>query len=407
MTGTDFHQSYAAALHSFLVAGEESSLTVGYELGRQALEERISALEIIENHSRLIVDFATSTPLDGPAALQFLLQTLAPLDVATRGFLDGTRRYEQERARAENLADRDEFRTALVNSLQEGFFVADSDGSVVEVNDAFAEITGFGPDGLPYKWPYPWLADADEAADRLGRLRRDGHMEAETAIRLGNGHTGWVAVSMNKVVGADEDTYVGTIRDITAARAAAVRERAVVRLATAVGVANSVASRRSRLRAIRTRRAGAISIRRCRPLCGPRATACPSPSSLSDSTGLTGRTESSQRSPVRAMSHYGCSSMRFDDSVPKTGCWQRFSSVISVSRCSMSGSSRSHATLRSRSSARCSRRRRLHRGSRCGTSRQCHRWRSAATGTTCCRSASTTSASSSATVWAAVSRQRQ
>src|SRR5262249_41102382 len=40
---------------------------------------------------------------------------------------------------------------------------------------------------------------------------------------------------------ANEDVYVGTIRDITAERAFAARESAVLRLATAVGVAKSVA----------------------------------------------------------------------------------------------------------------------------------------------------------------------
>jgi PAS domain S-box-containing protein len=238
MTDAGFHQRYAAALHAFLVAREESSLAVGYDLGRQALQQRISTLEIIENHSRLIGEFATTAPLDDAAALQFLLQTLAPLDVATRGFLDGTRRYEQERARADDLAVRDEFRSALVNSLQEGFFVADRDGSVNEVNDAFAEITGFTADRLPYRWPYPWVADVDTAAERLGALRRDGHIESETSIRHRDGHVKWVAVSMNAVPGAD--AYVGTIRDITATRSATTRESAAAGLATAVGVANSV-----------------------------------------------------------------------------------------------------------------------------------------------------------------------
>ena len=101
-------------------------------------------LDIIENHSRLVEQIEQGTPGDTAAALQFLLQTLAALDVATRGFLDGTRRYEQQRARADDLADRDEFRNALVNSLQEGFFVADHTGAIVEINDAFADITGYG-----------------------------------------------------------------------------------------------------------------------------------------------------------------------------------------------------------------------------------------------------------------------
>ena len=77
--------------------------------GAGRCSERMSMLDIIENHSRL-VQSSRSTPPDTAAALQFLLQTLAAFDVATRGFLDGTRRYEQQRARAEDLADRDEIR---------------------------------------------------------------------------------------------------------------------------------------------------------------------------------------------------------------------------------------------------------------------------------------------------------
>src|SRR3954471_24660064 len=241
MTGAaEFHASYAAALSAYLAAKDEDTLAVGHELGRRALAGQISMLEIIENHSRL-VDGRDDTAV----ALQFLLQTLAALDVATRGFIDGTKRYEQQRARADNLADRDEFRTALVNSLQEGFFVSDGTGAVIEINDAFADITGYGSDGLPYAWPHPWMADDKTSNERLAGLLAQGTLEAEAAIRHRDGHTVWVAMRVNAVTSpsAEEDTgdtYVGTIRDITAARAAAERERAVTRLATAVSVAKSI-----------------------------------------------------------------------------------------------------------------------------------------------------------------------
>jgi len=157
MTGAaDFHVEYAAALRAHLEAQDEDTLAVGHELGRRALQEQISILAIVENHSRLVD--APDSGIDAMVGLQFLLQTLAALDVVTRGFLDGTKRYELQRARAEDLADRDEFRTALVNSLQEGFFVADGTGAVIEINDAFADITGYGADGVPYGWPHPWMA---------------------------------------------------------------------------------------------------------------------------------------------------------------------------------------------------------------------------------------------------------
>jgi PAS domain S-box-containing protein len=237
----DFHAQYAAALRAYLDDQSEDTLAVGHELGRRALQDQISMLEIIENHSRLVYGPDSST--ENAVALQFLLQTLAALDVATRGFIDGTRRYEQQRARADNLADRDQFRTALVNSLQEGFFVADRTGAVIEINDAFADITGFGTDGVPYKWQHPWMADDTGSGERLASLLSQGTLEAEAPIRHRDGHIVWVAMSVNAVTSpsAGQDTYVGTIRDITATRAAAVRERAVAHLATTVSVAKSVA----------------------------------------------------------------------------------------------------------------------------------------------------------------------
>jgi PAS domain S-box-containing protein len=238
----DFHVGYAAALRTYLESRGEEDLAVGHELGRRALQEDISMLEIIENHFQLVDELAQNPGSEGAGALAFLLQTLAPLDIATRGFLAGTRRYEEQRARAEDLADRDEFRNALVNSLQEGFFVSDRSGAVVELNDAFTKITGHQAHGLPYRWPHPWLVDEKAARQQLSRLSQENQVQYETPIRHRDGRLVWVAANINRVTtdAADGDVYVGTIRDITAERAFAARESAVLRLATAVSVAKSV-----------------------------------------------------------------------------------------------------------------------------------------------------------------------
>ena len=243
MTQADeFHVGYAAALRTYLESRREEDLAVGHELGRRALQEDISMLEIIENHFQLVDELAQNPGSEGAGALAFLLQTLAPLDIATRGFLAGTRRYEEQRARAEDLADRDEFRNALVNSLQEGFFVSDRSGAVVELNDAFTKITGHQAHGLPYRWPHPWLVDEKAARQQLSRLSQENQVQYETPIRHRDGRLVWVAANINRVTtdAADGDVYVGTIRDITAERAFAARESAVLRLATAVSVAKSV-----------------------------------------------------------------------------------------------------------------------------------------------------------------------
>ncbi|SPM34139.1 stage II sporulation protein E [Mycobacterium rhizamassiliense] len=243
MTGSeDFHAEYVAALRSYVAERNEDSLSIAHELGRRALQEQVSMLDIIEKHVRLVLELSKDVHIAAPIALEFLLQTLAPLDVATRGFLDGTKRYAEQRARAEGLADRDKFRTALVNSLQEGFFVADQEGSVVEMNKAFIDILGYPEDGLPYRWPHPWLVDKKTARQQQSRVRTNGSAEYETPIRHRDGHLAWVTVTINAVkeAGSDHAVYVGTIRDITAERAFAARESAVLRLATAVAVAKSV-----------------------------------------------------------------------------------------------------------------------------------------------------------------------
>ncbi|OBH24189.1 stage II sporulation protein E [Mycobacterium sp. E342] len=242
MSDHDFHAQYASALRTYMKARDEDSLAVAYELGRRALQEEVSLLAIIERHVELILELAKDIQIDAPIALEFLLQMLVPLDIATRGFLDGTRRYARERARAEGLADRDKFRTALVNSLQEGFFVADHEGSVVEMNNALIEILGYPAEDLPYRWPHPWLVDQQGATQQQALVRSIGSTAYETPIRHHDGHLVWVTVSINAVQGSgsDQDVFVGTIRDITAERAFAARESAVLRLATAVAVAKSV-----------------------------------------------------------------------------------------------------------------------------------------------------------------------
>ncbi len=236
MTSDDFHTQYAAALRAYLQAPGEKDLGAGNELGRQALNDDVSMLGIVAQHSELVHQLAQDIPdFDGAEALAFLLHTLAPLDAATR-------RSEEQRARADDLADRDEFRNAVVNSLQEGFFVSDRTGSVIELNDAFAKLTGYPAQGLPYRWPHPWLVDEKAARLQQSRLRNETQVQYETPIRHRDGRLVWVAANVNRVEpdNAGDDVYVGTLRDITAERAFAARESAVLRLATAVSVAKSM-----------------------------------------------------------------------------------------------------------------------------------------------------------------------
>ena len=65
----DFHVGYAAALRTYLESREQEDLAVGHELGRRALQEDVSMLEIIENHFQLVDELAQNPGFEGAAAL--------------------------------------------------------------------------------------------------------------------------------------------------------------------------------------------------------------------------------------------------------------------------------------------------------------------------------------------------
>ena len=142
------------------------------------------------------------------------------------------------------------FRRALMHSLQEGFFLADHNGVVTEVNDAFGDITGYGPEGAPYPLPYPWLPDAerDEENWKLHMriveeaLREDGG-QYTVPIRRRDGRLIWATATVRIIPAAHAGSKIrlGTLRDVTAEREAAEREAAVSRLAAELAAATDVA----------------------------------------------------------------------------------------------------------------------------------------------------------------------
>lgn len=117
------------------------------------------------------------------------------------------------------------WRTALVDSLQEAFFVCDERGTVVEINSAFTEILGYGPEGLPYVQTHPWWPDAGDDpeahrqfADAFAHFLTHPHGSYTVPARHRDGHRIWINASFNQV--DDPDTgrrvMVGTFRDVTA-----------------------------------------------------------------------------------------------------------------------------------------------------------------------------------------------
>lgn len=141
------------------------------------------------------------------------------------------------------------WRTALIDSLQEAFFVCDESGAVVEINAAFTDMLGYGPEDLPYAPVHPWWPDAatDPDAHRQADEAFSGVLEhAQGSCTLPvthrDGHRLWAAVTYNTA--QDPETgrrvTVGTFRDVTAERYAVQREKALAALSTCLSRAASL-----------------------------------------------------------------------------------------------------------------------------------------------------------------------
>ncbi|WP_373365613.1 SpoIIE family protein phosphatase [Mycobacterium kansasii] len=141
------------------------------------------------------------------------------------------------------------WRSALVDSLQEAFFVCDERGTVVEINSAFTEILGYGPEGLPYVQTHPWWPDAGDDpeahrqfADAFAHFLTHSHGNYTVPARHRDGHRIWINANFNQV--DDPDTgrrvMVGTFRDVTAEHYTVQSQTAWAALNQQLGQADSL-----------------------------------------------------------------------------------------------------------------------------------------------------------------------
>ncbi|MFD7656818.1 SpoIIE family protein phosphatase [Actinosynnema sp. NPDC059797] len=141
------------------------------------------------------------------------------------------------------------WRTALIDSLQEAFFVCDEGGAVVEINTAFTDILGYGPEGLPYRPVHPWWPDAEtdpeghrQVADAFSGLLDRGQGSHTIPVTHRDGHLLWVNVMFNPAQDPDSGrtVVVGTFRDVTAEHYAIQRDTALAVLSMRLSAASSL-----------------------------------------------------------------------------------------------------------------------------------------------------------------------
>ena len=142
-----------------------------------------------------------------------------------------------------------QFRRTLIDSLQEGIFVTDEEGAILEANQAFLTLVGYSADGLPFRWPHPWVPDpaADPdgwaaMAQAFADYRRCGGGRYTVRARHRDGRSVWLACSSASLPGPDGRSrlFVGTARDVTAERLAGQREATLAGFAAALAAAGEI-----------------------------------------------------------------------------------------------------------------------------------------------------------------------
>lgn len=92
--GDDLERDYRAALLQYLPRHEEAALHRGYRLGRAAVGDGVSLLELARVHHTVFLEVLRDTPAEElprltAAAGEFLLEVLATYDMTQRQLREG------------------------------------------------------------------------------------------------------------------------------------------------------------------------------------------------------------------------------------------------------------------------------------------------------------------------------
>jgi PAS domain S-box-containing protein len=135
----------------------------------------------------------------------------------------------------------------LIGALPDGVFVLDDQHRVVEANDAFTQVLGWPAAELPYPAPHPWWPepgtdpDARRTVEELFTGDTLSHAVVPCVHR--DGHRVWVAVTRSSALDphTGRQVTVGTVRDVTAERAAhTASDAAAARMRAMVNGLNAV-----------------------------------------------------------------------------------------------------------------------------------------------------------------------
>jgi PAS domain S-box-containing protein len=158
--------------------------------------------------------------LDTPAGARWVEVSVELMTMGGRAHLLSTLHDISDRKRAEQAlrAERDHY-AALVAAIQDGYYVVDLAGKMIDVNARFCELVGYTPEeALAVHTPGPWWPD--EIHDEILRARRDvmktNHADFDWPLLRRTGERGHAHVTSAVMHDADGNPsgIVVTVRDL-------------------------------------------------------------------------------------------------------------------------------------------------------------------------------------------------
>lgn len=111
---------------------------------------------------------------------------------------------------------------SVLSALPDAIVVADSDGAVVHLNEAFTELLGWRAEDGPFTPPYPWWPDGEAPPD---------HGEAPLRTRDGRTVWVWITTSTDELPATGGEARIAVMRDVSRERASRVRRAGAAELA--------------------------------------------------------------------------------------------------------------------------------------------------------------------------------
>ncbi|MEP6506570.1 MAG: diguanylate cyclase, partial [Betaproteobacteria bacterium] len=211
------------------IAGRRLDQIASLAIGAAAAQALQAAIEQAVNGAVLTHELSVSRPDGAALTLELSIRAIprtrnVPPNLLVEG-RDVTMRKSAE--------DKLQLAAAVFEQAREGFVIADRDGRVVTVNQAFCEISGYAADELQGQQTAALgfgIGRRDVRRQVRTALQTSGHWQGEvrTSRKDGSLYTCWAAITQQRDAAGAVTHYIGILNDITQFREV---ERNLVRLA--------------------------------------------------------------------------------------------------------------------------------------------------------------------------------